>query len=291
MLFVVLKTARYVEAEEAVEFGEIQLFVGADFVITVRHGETAPRTTCGCAWRSGRISSRCGPGAALHAIVDRVVDDYAPVVAGDRPRHPRGRGGGLLRVTHQPGGAHLQAQARGARAPRGASGRCSSRSTSLPAGATRSCTRTSAPTSGTSTTTCSGSSTRSRASVTCSRASSTPNLTQVERPPERGHAEDLGLGGDHRRARRRSPGIYGMNFEHMPELALALRLPARPRRCRRRLPRAPPHVPAQRLALICSQAGIRISGSLPLGSPPAAGHTPEGRRLRRPPVGAAHRGP
>jgi magnesium transporter len=76
-----LKTARYLEAEETVEFGEIQLFIGEDFIITVRHGETALHDV------RLRIEQRpdllsCGPGAALYAIVDRIVDDYAPVAAG-----------------------------------------------------------------------------------------------------------------------------------------------------------------------------------------------------------------
>src|SRR5215203_281910 len=38
-LFVVLRPARYLDAPEEVEFGEIHVFVGEDFVITVRHGE------------------------------------------------------------------------------------------------------------------------------------------------------------------------------------------------------------------------------------------------------------
>jgi magnesium transporter len=77
----VLKSARYVEVSEAVELGEIQLFVGEDFIITVRHGETALHDVRLRMERRPDLL-RCGPGAALHAIVDRVVDDYAPVVAG-----------------------------------------------------------------------------------------------------------------------------------------------------------------------------------------------------------------
>ncbi|HUQ22790.1 MAG TPA: magnesium/cobalt transporter CorA [Gaiellaceae bacterium] len=80
-LFLVLKTARYLEAEETVEFGEIQVFIGDGFIITVRHGETALHDV------RLRMEQRpdllgCGPGAALYAIVDRIVDDYAPVAAG-----------------------------------------------------------------------------------------------------------------------------------------------------------------------------------------------------------------
>ena len=81
-LFVVLRPARYLDAPEEVEFGEIHVFVGEDFVITVRHGE-APAL--------GEVRERLeadpellvrGPEAILYAIMDRVVDGYAPVVRG-----------------------------------------------------------------------------------------------------------------------------------------------------------------------------------------------------------------
>jgi magnesium transporter len=80
-LFLVLKTARYVEADESVEFGEILLFIGDGFIITVRHGETALHDV---RLRTEQRPDllRCGPGAALYAIVDRIVDDYLPVIAG-----------------------------------------------------------------------------------------------------------------------------------------------------------------------------------------------------------------
>ena len=38
-LFLVLKTLWYVDAEDAVETGEINMFVGSDFIVTVRHGQ------------------------------------------------------------------------------------------------------------------------------------------------------------------------------------------------------------------------------------------------------------
>jgi magnesium transporter len=80
-LFLVLKTARYLEEEETVEFGEILLFIGDGFIITVRHGETALHDV---RLRTEQRPDllRCGPGAALYAIVDRIVDDYVPVMAG-----------------------------------------------------------------------------------------------------------------------------------------------------------------------------------------------------------------
>jgi magnesium transporter len=81
-LFVVLKTARYVDPEEVVEFGEILVFVGADFIITVRHGEASELHDVRRRLEENQELLRCGPGAVLHAIVDKVVDDYLPAIAG-----------------------------------------------------------------------------------------------------------------------------------------------------------------------------------------------------------------
>jgi len=81
-LFVVLKTAHYVDPEEVVEFGEVHLFIGAGFVVTVRHGDAQPLHAVRLDAEQHPDLLRCGPGAVLHAIVDKVVDDYVPVVAG-----------------------------------------------------------------------------------------------------------------------------------------------------------------------------------------------------------------
>jgi magnesium transporter len=81
-LFVVLRSARYIDESETVEFGEIHAFVGPDFVVTVRHGTAS---------MLGRVRKRLetmpellrrGPEAILYAAMDQIVDDYAPVVAG-----------------------------------------------------------------------------------------------------------------------------------------------------------------------------------------------------------------
>ena len=40
--FLVLKTARYLDDVEEVEFGEIQVFIGDGFLVHVRHGEASP---------------------------------------------------------------------------------------------------------------------------------------------------------------------------------------------------------------------------------------------------------
>jgi magnesium transporter len=81
MLFIVLKTAHYPSPCD-VELGEIQLFVGESFIVSVRHG---PASRLGAVRRDVEPRPelvRHGPGAVLHAIIDKVVDDYGPVVDG-----------------------------------------------------------------------------------------------------------------------------------------------------------------------------------------------------------------
>jgi magnesium transporter len=81
-LFTVLKSARYLDESETVEFGEIHVFVGADFVVTVRHGEASTLDRVRRRLESMPELLCRGPEALLYAIMDQVVDDYAPVVAG-----------------------------------------------------------------------------------------------------------------------------------------------------------------------------------------------------------------
>jgi magnesium transporter len=82
MVFIVLKTARYVDPEEVVEFGEILIFLGADYILTVRHGKASALKPVREALESDPELLKHGPGAVLHAIVDRVVDDYTPALDG-----------------------------------------------------------------------------------------------------------------------------------------------------------------------------------------------------------------
>jgi magnesium transporter len=81
-LFVVLKTSRYVEVDDTVEFGEIMLFIGPQFVVTVRHKPASALGDVRKQIESRPDLLRFGPGAVLYAILDRVVDDYQPVVDG-----------------------------------------------------------------------------------------------------------------------------------------------------------------------------------------------------------------
>jgi magnesium transporter len=78
--FVVLRTARYLAEREEVEFGEISIFLGADFIITVRQGAASDLHSARLRLEARPQLLSEGPPAALWAIVDKVVDDYAPVV-------------------------------------------------------------------------------------------------------------------------------------------------------------------------------------------------------------------
>jgi magnesium transporter len=77
-LFVVAKTARYDDAEEAVEFAEVQIFAGHGFVVTVRHGEASPLSEVRKRLESDPDHCKLGPLVVVHAILDHIVDGYTP---------------------------------------------------------------------------------------------------------------------------------------------------------------------------------------------------------------------
>lgn len=81
-LFVVLRAARYMDDTEEVDFAELHIFVGPDFVITVRHGAAPDLVAVRRRMESSPDLLKRGPEAVLYAILDTVVDGYAPVVAG-----------------------------------------------------------------------------------------------------------------------------------------------------------------------------------------------------------------
>ncbi len=80
-LFLILKTLWYVDEEDAVETGEISLFVGDDFVITVRHGHGSQLQDARAHLERSTELLTHGPSAVVYAVSDVVVDAYAEVVA------------------------------------------------------------------------------------------------------------------------------------------------------------------------------------------------------------------
>jgi magnesium transporter len=82
VLFVVLRPTRYVDPVEVVEVEELHLFVGPDFVITIRHSAEPDLATVRQRLEEDPELLARGPFSVLYAIMDKVVDDYAPVLDG-----------------------------------------------------------------------------------------------------------------------------------------------------------------------------------------------------------------
>lgn len=84
-LFLVLKTVKYVEhesmakAREIVETGEIMIFVGPDFVVTVRHGDHGGLAGVRKMLEASPTALKLGPYSVMHAIADSIVDTYLDV--------------------------------------------------------------------------------------------------------------------------------------------------------------------------------------------------------------------
>ncbi|WP_181019955.1 magnesium and cobalt transport protein CorA [Nonomuraea typhae] len=78
-LFIVLKPLVYVEESSDIEVGEINLFLGADFVISVRHGQAGPLTGVRRRLESDPDLLAAGPAGVLYAICDSVVDTYSHI--------------------------------------------------------------------------------------------------------------------------------------------------------------------------------------------------------------------
>lgn len=78
-LFLVLKTLWYVDAEDAVETGEISLFVGESFVVSVRHGQGSALHEARVSLEGAQKVLQHGPSAVVYQVCDLIVDQYAAV--------------------------------------------------------------------------------------------------------------------------------------------------------------------------------------------------------------------
>jgi magnesium transporter len=81
-VFMVLKAAKYDDADEEVDFGELHIFAGANFLITVRHSEGPDLAVVRRRMEKSPDALKEGTEAVLYGILDAVVDGYSPVVAG-----------------------------------------------------------------------------------------------------------------------------------------------------------------------------------------------------------------
>ncbi|HEX8519927.1 MAG TPA: magnesium and cobalt transport protein CorA [Pseudonocardia sp.] len=80
--FVVLRPARYVDPVEVIQLGELHLFLGPDFAVTVRHAEEPDLALVRKHLEEEPELLAHGPYAVLWGVLDRVVDDYLPVLQG-----------------------------------------------------------------------------------------------------------------------------------------------------------------------------------------------------------------
>jgi magnesium transporter len=80
--FMVVKASRYDEANEAVEFGEIQIFAGERYCVVVRHGDVEDLRGARRRLEERPQLMQEGPTAVVWAVLDKVVDDYEPVIDG-----------------------------------------------------------------------------------------------------------------------------------------------------------------------------------------------------------------
>ncbi|CAN5339790.1 magnesium and cobalt transport protein CorA [soil metagenome] len=77
-LFLVLQTAQTVKGH--IEFGETHAFVGARYLLTVRHGASLSFTPARDRCESNPAQMQLGPSYGLYAVLDSVVDNYFPII-------------------------------------------------------------------------------------------------------------------------------------------------------------------------------------------------------------------
>ena len=187
--------------QERVHFGEIDLFVAADYVIAVRHGEAASLEPARERLEGEhRELLRHGAPAVAWAILDKVVDDYEPGRRTGSRTTSRRSSRRSSTAARQSDRADLLPEARGDRVPPRGRRRCCAarvpRAGRVSRGRRTSCGRSSATSP----------ITRAAIDEQVIAAARAPHLRPGgepragQRPPERGRQADLGLGGDHRRA-------------------------------------------------------------------------------------------
>ena len=79
LTFFVIKTVFYNEARSEITTGELMCFVDKHFIVIVRHGEGSPLTSVRHDIEANPAQLSLGPFAVLHAVVDRVIDEYTKI--------------------------------------------------------------------------------------------------------------------------------------------------------------------------------------------------------------------
>jgi magnesium transporter len=79
-IFIVVRTAQINAQSHKIEFGETHFFVGKNFILSIRHGSSRPYSEVRARCESAPQLLRKGPGFALYAVMDSIVDGYFPVI-------------------------------------------------------------------------------------------------------------------------------------------------------------------------------------------------------------------
>jgi len=79
LTFVVIKTVFYDEVKSEITTGELLCFVDENFIVIVRHGSGSPLSTVRHDFEQHPEQVKIGPFAVLHAVVDRVIDGYTEI--------------------------------------------------------------------------------------------------------------------------------------------------------------------------------------------------------------------
>ena len=254
-LFVVLKTARYVDSDELIEIGEVMVFLGARFVVTVRHGEGSPlhdvrldleaHPTC---WASGRARSSTRSPTASSTTTSRSSTASPSTSRRSRPRSSRAR-------------APTRPSASTASSARCSSSAGRSRRSSAPMQ------RLSSKQAGLPLDPRTGEYFRDVHDHLLRDAERITGFDELLTNALQANVAQITMR-DNQDMRRISAwvaiiavptmvfGLYGMNFKHMPELKLDLRLPGGRRRGPRHLRGPVPQVQAHRLALSIVEGSI-----------------------------------
>lgn len=81
LTFIVIKTVFYDESRSAITTGELMCFVDPHFIVIVRHGEGSPLASVRQEIETRPEFLAQGPFAVLHAVADRVIDGYTTIAA------------------------------------------------------------------------------------------------------------------------------------------------------------------------------------------------------------------
>jgi magnesium transporter len=82
LIHMVLRTARYEDDREVISLGEMTVLVGPRAVITVRHGQASPLGALRASLEEERTRLRHGPMGVVAAVINRVIEDYGPALDG-----------------------------------------------------------------------------------------------------------------------------------------------------------------------------------------------------------------